>query len=112
MTSVSELASGAQNESPESLLTLAEYLELSLDAGMCVVMMRRASDVVSILLGELADELNDLKGCGTITTALADEILDLTMSGTNQITVGELQYRFFRSFAHIAGVGAVVFAPA
>jgi hypothetical protein len=79
---------------------------------MCIVMMRRESDVVSILLGEPAGESNDLKSCGTITTTLADEILDLTKSGTNQITVGELQYRFFRSFTHIASVGAVVFASA
>jgi hypothetical protein len=112
MTTVSDLASGSQGESPESLLTLAKYLELSLDAGTCIVMMRRTSDVVSIILGEPTGELSDLQGCGTITTAVADEILDMMKSGTNQITVGELQYRFFRSFAHIAGVGAVVLAPA
>jgi hypothetical protein len=115
MTTVSDLASGSQGESPESLLTLAKYLELSLDAGTCIVMMRRASDVVSIILGEPTGDpkdLKDLKDSTTITTALADEILELTKSGTNQVTVGEIQYRFFRSFTHIAGVGAVVFAPA
>ena len=112
MTTVSDLASGEQDESPESLLTFAKYLEISLDAGMCLVMMRRKSDVASILIGETAEEFKDLQSCGSITSAMADEILDLTKSGTNQITIGELEYRFFRSFAHIAGVGAVVFAPA
>lgn len=43
--------------------------------------------------------------------ALADEILDLTKPGTNQVTVRGLQYRFFRSFIHVAGVGTAVFSP-
>ncbi|MFT4434566.1 hypothetical protein ACMX25_14380 [Caballeronia sp. 15715] len=111
MTTAPDLASGAHDDSPESLLTFAKYFERSLDEGMSIV-MRRESDIVSILMGEAAGEWNDLKNCGTITTALADEILALTKSGANQITVGELQYRFFRSFTHIEGAGAVVFAPA
>ena len=112
MTTVSDLVSGAQGESSEPLLTFAKYLELSLDAGMSLVMMRRKTDVASILMGEPSEEFKDLQNCGSISSAMADEILDLTKSGTNQLTIGEHEYRFFRSFAHIAGVGAVVFAPA
>jgi hypothetical protein len=112
MTIASDLASGAQDESPESLLTFAKYLELSLDAGMCLVMMRRKSDVASLLIGEFAEEFRNLQNCGSINSAMADEILELTTSGMNQLTIGKLDYRFFRSFAHIAGVGAVVFSPA
>jgi hypothetical protein len=63
-------------------------------------------------VSEPARGSNDMKSCRSVTTASADKILELTKSGTNQITVGELRHRFFRSFAHIAGVGAVVFAPA
>lgn len=112
MTTVSDLASGAQDETPESLLTLAKYLERSLDAGLSLVMMRRKSDVASIHMGAPAEEFKDMQNCGSITSAMADEILELTKSGANQLRIGELEYRFFRSFAHIAGVGAVVFAPA
>jgi len=32
--------------------------------------------------------------------------------GVNRMTVGDQTYRFFRSFTHIADVGAVIFAPA
>jgi hypothetical protein len=35
-----------------------------------------------------------------------------TQVGVNRITVGDQTYRFFRSFTHIANVGAVVFATA
>jgi len=74
--------------------------------------MRRKSDVASLLIGESAEEFNNLQNCGSISSAMADEILELTKSGTNQLTIGAIQYRFFRSFAHIKDVGAVVFAPA
>jgi hypothetical protein len=53
-------------------------------------MMRRATDVVSILLGDPAGVAAELKDRGTIATTLADEILEFTQSGINQITISEL----------------------
>ncbi|MFM0388579.1 hypothetical protein [Paraburkholderia dipogonis] len=94
------------------MLTLVEYLELSLDAGECVVMMRHGTDVCAVYLGDPADEDNELTGHGTIAADVTEEILELTRAGVNRITTGGQTYRFVRSFAHIADVGAVIFAPA
>lgn len=112
MAADSGLAYDPQGQTPGSLLTLVEYLELSLDEGGCVVMMRRSTDVCAVYIGEPADEDNELKGHGTIAAGVADEILELTHAGLNRITVGGQTYRFVRSFTHIADVGAVIFAPA
>jgi hypothetical protein len=101
-----------QGRTPGSLLTLVEYLELSLDEGECVVMMRRGTDVCAVYIGNPADEDNELRGHGTIAVDVADEILELTQSGVNRITLGDQTYRFVRSFTHIADVGAVIFTPA
>jgi hypothetical protein len=112
MATASDSTYSVQGQPPESLRALAEYLELSLDKGKCLVMMRHGSDVCSVYVGDPSAEENDLTAQGTLATALADEILELTYSGANQISVGEQTYRFFRSFTQVADVGAVVFAPA
>jgi hypothetical protein len=112
MATASDSTYSAQVQPPESLRALAEYLELSLDKGKCLVMMRHGKDACSVYVGDPSAEENDLTAHGTIATALADEILELTNSGANQISVGDQTYRFFRSFTHVAEVGAVVFAPA
>jgi len=111
MATASDLTDSPQGQPPESLQALAEYLEFSLDKGKCLVMMRHGTDVCSVYIGDPSDEEGDLTAHGTIATALADEILEFTRSGANQITVGDQTYRFFRSFTHVAKVGAVVFAP-
>jgi len=112
MTTSSGLANGPQEETPESLLALIKYLELSLDKGKCVVMMRHHADLCSVYVGDPADEENELTGHGTIAAGVADEILELTQAGVNRIAVGDQTYRFVRSLTHIADVGAVVFGPA
>jgi hypothetical protein len=96
----------------ESLLTLSRYLELALDDGACVVLVRRGADICSVYIGDPTGEEDDLTGHGTITVALANEILELTSSGANQMTIGDVAYRFVRSFTHIAERGATVFTPA
>lgn len=111
MATASDLTYAAQRQPPESLRALAEYLELSLDKGKSLVMMRHGTDVCSLYVGDPSSEESDLTAHGTIATTVANEILELTLSGANQITVGDQTYRFFRSFTHIADVGAVVFAP-
>jgi hypothetical protein len=112
MTTASGLNASQHGQTPESLLTLAEYLELALDEGKCVVLMRHGTDVCSVYIGDPAGSQDDLAGHGTIAAALANEILELTEAGANRMTIGAQPYRFTRSFAHIADRGAVIFAPA
>ena len=111
MATASDLTCDPHGQTPESLRALAEYLELSLDAGACVVMLRQSSDVCAVYVGDPAGIQDDLTGHGTISAALADEILEITHAGANRTTVGEQTYQFMRSFTHIGGNGAVVFAP-
>lgn len=111
MTLTSESTSGSPGHAPKSLRVLAEYLELSLDEGKALVMMRRGADLFSIHLGDPAGE-EELPGRGTIAAAIGNEILELTQSGINKISVEGQMYRFFRSFAPVAEIGAVVFTLA
>ncbi|NMM04505.1 hypothetical protein HHL24_42550 [Paraburkholderia sp. RP-4-7] len=112
MTASSGLLSGTRGQTPESLRTLSEYLELSLDKGMCVIMMRDGTDLCSVYVGDPAGEADDLTRHGSISVAVANEILVLTQVGPNRMTVGDQTYRFFRSFTHIDNIGAVIFVPA
>jgi len=111
MAIASDLTYGPRGQTPESLRTLAEYLELSLDNGTCVVMMRHGTEVCSVYVGDQAVKQDNLTRLGTISAAVADEILALTQAGVNRIAVGDQTYRFVRSFTHVANVGAVVFGP-
>jgi hypothetical protein len=112
MTTSSELVNSPQDATPESLLALLKYLDLALDKGKSVVMMRHEAGVCSVYVGDPADEENPLARQGTIAAGVADEILELTRAGVNRLEVGDQVYRFVRSFTHVAGVGAVVFGPA
>jgi hypothetical protein len=112
MTTASGWVNGSQEETPESLRTLVKYLELSLDKGKSVVMMRQESGDFSVSLGDPGDDENPLKRQGTIAPGIAGEILALTHPGANLFTTGGETYRFFRSFAQVGEAGAVVFAPA
>jgi hypothetical protein len=111
MSTALESTDGPRAHTPESLLALAAYLEISLEKGKSVVMMRRDTDVCSIYIGDPAVEEGDLTRHGTISKAVAEELLELTQAGLNRITVGDQTYRFFRSFTLVSDVGAVVFAP-
>jgi hypothetical protein len=111
MRTASEATSGLEGHTPESLQTLASYLEISLEKGKCVVMMRRDKDIFAVYIGNPADEDVKLTSQGTVSTAVAEEILELTQVGLNRMTVGDQTYRFFRSFTHVSDAGAVVFAP-
>jgi hypothetical protein len=96
---------------PESLRTLAEYLERALDGATRVVMMRHTADACSVYLGDPAGLPEDLKQIGTIATSHANEMLELTSSGANQMFIGEQVYRFVRSFAQVDDTAAVVYSP-
>ena len=106
-----ESTDGIQRPTPESLRTLAAYLEISLEKGKSVIMIRRNTDACSIYIGNPADEDSALSRQGTISNAMAGELLELTHVGLNRITVADQTYRFFRSFTLVSDVGAVIFAP-
>jgi hypothetical protein len=112
MTIASGWMHGSQEEAPESLRTLIKYLELSLDKGKSVVLMRHETGEFFVSLGNPADEENPLARQGSVTGAVANEILAYTTPGANLITSGDQTYRFFRSFAQVGEAGAVVFATA
>jgi hypothetical protein len=73
----------------ESLLTLAEFLELALDEGECVVLMRHGADVCAVYIGRPNGSQDDSAGHGTIAATLADGMLELTEAGANRITIGD-----------------------
>jgi hypothetical protein len=112
MTTDSGWLDGSLQAPPESLRTLVKYLELSLDKGKSVVLMRHETGDFSVSLGNPADEENPLTRQGTIAAGIAGEILAFTRPGANLITTDGETYRFFRSFAQVGEAGAVVFAPA
>ena len=112
MTTASGLLPSQHGQPPEALETLSEYLELALDEGKRLILMRRGTEECPVYIGEPARWEGDLARHGTIGVALVDEILQLTAAGANRIAIGDQTYRFIRSFTHIADCGAVVFTPA
>lgn len=112
MTTASSLLPSPHGQPPESLLALSKHLELALDEGECVVLLRRSADACAVYIGDPTGAEDDLADHGTIAVVLVDEILELTVAGANQMTIGDQAYRFIRSFAHIADCEAVVFNPA
>src|SRR5260370_39615359 len=112
MTPVSGLVPSQPGQPTESLLTLAEFLELALDEGEGVVLMRHGADVCAVYIGDPAGSQDDLASHGTIAATLADGMLELTEAGANRITIGDQTYRFIRSFTHITDREAGAFAPA
>ncbi|QBR03918.1 hypothetical protein [Paraburkholderia pallida] len=96
----------------ESLLSLAEYLELSLNAGESVIMMQECNGSCAMYIGNAAKSQSSLIFQGTITALVAEEILQLTRTGRNQMEIAGQVYRFVRSVTHFEDRGAVVFAPA
>src|ERR1700748_2710302 len=110
MTNTSGANTSRQGPFSEALLTLAEYLELSLDAGASLIVMRHTSTTATLYTGDAEGPREDLKPRGTTSAALANEILELTDVGANLLELDGRTYRFFRSFAHIGGPPAVVFS--
>jgi hypothetical protein len=96
---------------PESLRTLAGYLELALDEGESVVVMRIGSQVRSVYVGNPSGALEDLMDSGVVDAFQADEMLVLTRLGLNRITADGQHYRFIRSVRYIDDRQAVVFTP-
>ncbi|PCE26124.1 hypothetical protein BWP39_16495 [Paraburkholderia acidicola] len=110
MTNASGATINQQTPPSEALRTLAEYLELSLDAGASLAVMRHTPDTATLYIGDPSGPREELKRRGTIPATLANEILDATQAGANLIEIGGRTYRFFRSFTHIDEIPAVVFS--
>jgi hypothetical protein len=96
---------------PESLRILARYLELALDEGESVILMRIGTQVRSVYVCDPSGALEDLTDHGVVAAFQADEMLALTRLGLNRITADDQQYRFMRSVRYIAARQAVVFTP-
>jgi hypothetical protein len=110
MTNNNGLANGHSEQTPESLQTLAEYLEQSLDKSTSIVMMRHTADICTMYLGDPAGPREELRQVGAIAISLANDILESTSSGANQMPIGGEIYRFVRSFTQIGDTPAVVFS--
>ena len=112
VTDDDNLAGNRLEQVPESLQTLAGYLERSLDRATSVVMMRHTADVCTVYLGNPEGPIEELKQIGAISTSVANEMLASTSSGANSMDIAGQAYRFTRSFTQIDGSAAVVFSPA
>ena len=94
----------------EAMATLSEYLELALDKGGHLVMVRSQSGTSVLYVGDISLPEDELKKCGVIQNELADAILESTRSGFNELTLNDGAYRFMRTFTNVGNKGAVVFA--
>jgi hypothetical protein len=105
-----ELVGGNPGLVPEPLQTLAGYLEQSLDKAVSIVMLRSTDGVCSVYLGDPSGQREDLQQIGAVDLSLANEMLELTRSGANQMAIGDQEYRFVRSFATVGVAAAIVFS--
>jgi len=94
----------------QAFATLAEYLELALDKGRNLVMVRSQSDKSTLYLGDVHSSEEELTKCGLVANELADAILEATASGFNELTFNGGTYRFMRTFSQVGSKGALVFA--
>src|SRR5579864_2750065 len=104
-------AYATQSHTPASLRELASYLELALDAGQAVFVMRYGESERLVYIGNPEGSLDELSGSGTVAASLADEMLLLTRPGVNRITADGQTYRFKRTHRYIEDCQAVIFAP-
>jgi hypothetical protein len=111
MTSSHAVNFQSQSCTPDSLRMLAFFLELALDEGESVVLMRIGTQVRSVYVGNPSGALESLTDHGVVAAIQADEMLALTRLGLNRMTAGEQQYRFMRSVRYIADRQVVVFTP-
>lgn len=97
--------------SVEAMATLCEYLELTLDRGGHLIMLKsQSSGNCTLYVGDETMSDEDLPKCGAIQSNLADTILESTESGLNELSINGETYRFTRFFAEVGHQGAVVFA--
>ena len=111
MTTGTGSAHAMRASTPASLRELANYLELALDAGQAVAVMRYGESERSVYIGDPDASLDELSSNGVVAAYLADEMLALTEPGVNRMTADGQTYRFTRTHKYIADRQVVVFAP-
>ena len=95
----------------EAMATLSEYLELALDKGGRLIMVKsQSSGSCTLYVGDETVSDEDLPKCGAIQSDLANAILESTESGLNELSINGEAYRFMRFFTEVGNQGAVVFA--
>ncbi|WP_254700126.1 hypothetical protein [Trinickia violacea] len=92
-------------------MTLAEYLELSLDEGGVVILTRTNEKSFAVYIGDAMSALSEMRARGKIAAATALGIVEQTNPGWNQIVVGGQTYRFMRTFTQLEETPATVFTP-
>ena len=112
MTTPASSAYSVGTSTPESLRELASYLELALDAGQAVVVMRYGTSQRSVYIGNPDNSLDKLSSSDALAAHLAEEMLTLTEPGMNRMTSDGQVYRFTRTHRYIEDRQAVIFAPA
>lgn len=96
----------------EALATLVEYLELSLDEGKSLILVRSRAGTSDVYVADASEELEGCRPRGIISNALVSTALGVTNSGFNILNIGGQTYRFVRTFTQLADHGAVVFTAA
>jgi hypothetical protein len=96
----------------EALATLAEYLELLLDKGKSLILVRSSAQRSDVYVGDAGEPEESWVRCGAIRNELAGKVLGVTRSGFNELAIGEQTYRFVRTFTQAGDRGAVVFVAA
>lgn len=103
--------SGRHASTVEAFATLSEYLEFALDKGGHLAMVKsRSSGTSTLYVGDITQSDEDLPRCGVIRNEIADAMLEITVSGFNELSINGETYRFMRFFTEIGNQGAVVFA--
>jgi hypothetical protein len=95
----------------ESLLSLAEYLQLPLKIGESVIMMQEYDACRAIYVGNASRDQSMLVFHGTIAAPVARDIVRRTRAGRNRMEIAGQVFRFVRSVTHFEDRGAVVFDP-
>ena len=91
------------------MATLSEYLELALDKGGHLVMVKTKSGTSTLYVGDIPLSAENLRQCAVIQSDIADAILDATGSGLNEMDINGETYRFMRFFTEFDDKGAVAF---
>src|SRR5580692_5560269 len=109
MTTAAGSAYAMYTSTPASLRELANYLELALDAGQAVVVMRYGTSQRSVYIGDPENSLDTLSSSDAVAAHLDEEMLALTEPGMNRITADGQVYRFTRTHRYIEDRQAVIF---
>jgi hypothetical protein len=73
-------------------------------------MTRHAVDICTVYLGNPTTSREDPTQIAAIPVSVANDMLELTRSGANEMQIGCQVYRFVRSFTQVGETAAVVFS--